>query len=349
MAGGGRDHDAVARGVGRDRGLQDARALGERDDLLAGLVAAAQRLERGQEAVTMRRRHHEARGVFADRDGVEARARRRREAAGERLAVAARGRQRVGGRRVRAAGGIEEDGLLVGAPARGAEQRIALAIRQRGGVDVMALRGAHPALVGQHDGDGLGRHEIGLGERRGRLTRHERRAARVAVLLGVVADLVLHERAQALLRAQRHVQARTLFLELVLFAADLHLLEAGELAQLRVEDVVGLDLGEPEARDELRLRFLLGADDADHLVEVEVRDAQAIEQVQPLLDLLQPVLQPSPNGVRTEREPLEQQRLQVLQLRAAVEADHVEVHAEALLEVGGREQVAHQRIGVDAR
>ena len=40
--------------------------------------------------------------------------------------------------------------------------------------------------------------------------------------------------------------------------------------------------------------------------------------------------------------------LQVLDLRAAVEADHVEVDAVAALQVRGREQVAHQLLGVDA-
>ncbi len=58
-------------------------------------------------------------------------------------------------------------------------------------------------------------------------------------------------------------------------AAELHLLEPAQAAQPRVEDVVGLHLGQREARDQRGLRLVLLADDADHLVEVEVDDQHA--------------------------------------------------------------------------
>ena len=70
--------------------------------------------------------------------------------------------------------------------------------------------------------------------------------------------------------------------ELLLLVADLHFLELGEMAQLGFEDRLGLDLGELEALHEHGLRLVLAADDADHLVEIEIRRQQAIEDVQAL-------------------------------------------------------------------
>jgi hypothetical protein len=54
--------------------------------------------------------------------------------------------------------------------------------------------------------------------------------------------------------------------------ADLHLLELAQRAQPHVEDGFGLRVGEREAGHQHRLRLVLLADDADHLVEVEIGD-----------------------------------------------------------------------------
>ena len=65
-------------------------------------------------------------------------------------------------------------------------------------------------------------------------------------------------------------------------------------------------------------------------------------------DFLQSMLQAFGDRVGTETQPFLEDLLERLDLRAAVQPDHVEVDAEALLEVGGREQVLHHRAGVDA-
>ena len=136
-----------------------------------------------------------------------------------------------------------------------------------------------------------------------RSTSGERRAS--PYFFGVVAQLFLDQRLQARLRFQRDVDARALFFELVALGVDLHFLQPRQLAQARFEDVVGLLLAELEALHQRRLRFVLGADDADHLVEIEIRDAQAFEQVQAALDLRQAVLQalasPCPGGSAATR------------------------------------------------
>jgi hypothetical protein len=153
-------------------------------------------------------------------------------------------------------------------------------------------------------------------------TSGERRA--IAVLRGVGLDLVSHQALELRARLQDHRDLGALGLELIEFSLDLHLLELGEVAQLGFEDVVGLGLAQLEARHQLRLGLVLAPDDADHLVEIQVGDAQAFQQVQALVDLVEPELQAPAHRVLPELQPLRQQRLEVLELRAAVEADHVQ-------------------------
>ena len=135
--------------------------------------------------------------------------------------------------------------------------------------------------------------------------------------------------------------------ELLLLLADLHLLEAREVPQLGLEDRLGLLVGQLEALDEHGLRLVLGAHDADHLVEVQIGDQQAVEDVQPRAHLLEPVLQAPRHSRLAEIQPLEQQLLQAHDARTAVEGDDVEIHAVVALEVGGGEQVRHQLHDVD--
>ena len=130
--------------------------------------------------------------------------------------------------------------------------------------------------------------------------------------------------------------------ELLLLVADLHFLELGEVAQLGFENRLGLDLGELEALHEHGLGLVLAPDDADHLVEIEIRRQQAIEDVQSLGDLVEPELQPARDGGGAEREPLVEQVAQAHHLGLALERDHVDVHAIVALEIRRGEQVRHE-------
>src|SRR3546814_2656553 len=87
-----------------------------------------------------------------------------------------------------------------------------------------------------------------------------------------------------------------------------------QLFQLGLEDVLGLFVGQVEARDQRRLGLVLGADDADHFVQVEEGDQQAFQQVQAALHLFQPVVEAPGDRVGAERQPLGQDRLEVLDL-----------------------------------
>jgi hypothetical protein len=84
----------------------------------------------------------------------------------------------------------------------------------------------------------------------------------------------------------------------------------------------------------------------DDFVDIQIRDQQAVEDVQPARDPIEPILQPAPHGRKAELQPLLEQCLEPEHLRAAVEADDVQVHAHAALEICRREQVTHQRVDV---
>src|SRR2546429_9652620 len=107
------------------------------------------------------------------------------------------------------------------------------------------------------------------------------------------------------------------------------------LFRSRVQDLLGLLVGELEALHEDGLRLVLAADDADHLVEVEEGDEQAIEDVQPLADLVQAVLQAARDGRGAGLEPLAPDLLQAHHAPAAVQRDDVEIYAVVGLQGAG--------------
>ncbi len=86
--------------------------------------------------------------------------------------------------------------------------------------------------------------------------------------------------------------------QLLLLLADLHLFELGQVAQLGLEDELRLFLGQLEALHEDGLGLVLAANDADHLVEVQINRDQAFEDVQAPIDLVEAVLQPARDGSR---------------------------------------------------
>ena len=132
-----------------------------------------------------------------------------------------------------------------------------------------------------------------------------------------------------------------------MLAAEFHFFQAGQLAQAGVEDGVGLDVRQGEGLDQTGLGLLLIADDADHLVQVEVGDHQAVEDVQTRLDLAQPVAGAADQHVAAVIEEGSQGLLQVHDARRAARIKDVEVDAEACLQIGELEQALHQHLGLD--
>ena len=130
--------------------------------------------------------------------------------------------------------------------------------------------------------------------------------------------------------------------------ADLHLLELAQAAQAHVEDRFGLAVGQREFGHHHRLGLVLGADDLDHPVEVEEGDQEAVEQLEPVVDLADP--RPrcgSDQHLDLEVEPGEQRLLEAHHARRAGRVEHVEVEREADFEVGQPVQAFEQQVGID--
>src|SRR6185312_329962 len=258
---------------------------------------------------------------------------------GERLSLTARRRQRVGGQRVGAAGAVDEDRRLQAPAASHRLEAITALVGERVRIDVVALGGANEAAGREHDRHRLIGNERGLIDGLRGLPLDDAGAPLIAVLGRILADLAGDELLQSHLALQQRLELLALGHELLLLLTDLHLLELGEVTQPGVEDLLGLLVRELEALHQHRLRLILAADDADHLVEIEVDDEQAIQDVQPPADPLQPVLQASGDGGNSEIEPLRQDGLEPHDARASIEADDVEVDAIVALEIRRGEQV----------
>src|SRR5262249_57172798 len=108
---------------------------------------------------------------------------------------------------------------------------------------------------------------------------------------------------------------------------------AGQPAQRRVEDVLRLDGGQVEHRHEPVLGrggVVAGPDDLDDLVDVEQRDHQAVDQVQPVGALAAAVLAAPAHDLDPVVDVDLQQVTQAAHLRLPVYPRDV-VHAERLL------------------
>ncbi len=111
--------------------------------------------------------------------------------------------------------------------------------------------------------------------------------------LGDVGELAGDGAAQQLLVGEDGLELLDEALELVALGLELDARELREPAQLELEDVLGLDLGEVEDVDEAGARgggVVAAADQLDDLVDVEDRDEQALDEVQPVLALAEPEL-----------------------------------------------------------
>ena len=174
----------------------------------------------------------------------------------------------VGGQHQDLGRGLGEEGGLQGVVALVGEARQ---------VRHVALEGAHPALLGEHDGDRLaldhGRGEIDVG-RIGRAWRTRCGAGRAACPARTSSSpRGSARRSSSTARPEASSASIPTFSLLSASCSRRSSISSSrrKRAQAGVEHVVGLHLGEPEGRLQHVLRLVLLADDADHLVEVEER------------------------------------------------------------------------------
>ena len=212
----------------------------------------------------------------------------------------------------------------------------------------MAPGRARVAALRQDDRYRLTCDKLRLVQRLRGLAFHDLGTAFVTVSFCVLEDFLLEERLEPRRALQCLLQQVALFIKFVLLAADLHLLELGEIAQPQIEDGFGLEIREFEALHQHWFRFVLGADDLYDLIDVEVGDKQSVQDVQSIGDNLQTMLQAPLHGLAPELEPLLQHIQEVEHPRPALEVDNVHVDAHRALERRRREQVRHQLFDIDA-
>ncbi len=216
----------------------------------------------------------------------------------------------------------------------------------------MTFEGADPAFLRQHDGDRLAFHQrlgVDFQQRRGGADAGaagaERAGAEFLLDLGDLGGdfcpalaVVFDERAQFFLFRR----------EAFVLLADFLLLQPAQRPQPHVEDGFGLRVGQGEGPHQRRFRLVFGADDADHLVQVQKHREVAVEDFQPAGDGVQPVLRASQQNLVAVVEPGAQQVAQAHHARRAAGVQHVHVEGETVFQLGGAEQRRHQHVGIDA-
>ena len=120
------------------------------------------------------------------------------------------------------------------------------------------------------------------------------------------------------------------------------------MTQFGVQDEIRLHHRELKSIHQHRLGFIFGTNDTDHLIDIQKGDQQSVEQMQPVVDLFQAVFEALAHRCDTEFQPFLEQGAQILDLRPAIQTQHIHIDAIAALQIGGGEQMGHQFIDVDA-
>ena len=129
----------------------------------------------------------------------------------------------------------------------------------------------------------------------------QRRTTIVAESISIRLQLFLQQVIHLALGREDRLQLIALFFQLVLFTADLHLFQFGEMAQFQFEDRFRLRLADAKARHQGRLRLVLGTDDLNDFVDIEERHQQTFEDMQALQHFLQTMVKTTADRIVTER------------------------------------------------
>ena len=160
-------------------------------------------------------------------------------------------------------------------------------------------------------------------------------------------ELALDQCFQPRVATQRLLQCVALLGELVLLASDLHLLQLCQITEFEIEDRFGLDITDLEGLHQHRFGFILLADNADHLVDVQIGDEVPLKNMHAPLDTFKPVLQTPLNRCLPAGQPLYENRDQRLHRWPPIDTDHIQVHTVGALQIGCGKQVTHHAIEVD--
>ena len=210
------------------------------------------------------------------------------------------------------------------------------------GIVAVPLTGSHPALGRDDDGDRLF-NLTGFDSRL--LGSLDERAAVVAVGLDVGLDLLDDGLLQRGLAAQQALQLLALVKELLQLLLNADGLQACQLAQADLQDVLGLPLGQPEGLHQRGLGLIRFADDADDLVDVEQHQLPPFKDMDAVLDLAQAVGAAPAHGMQPEVDPLLQDLSERLLARPLVLTQHHQVDGHRGFQTGaGQQRVDQQRL-----
>src|SRR6476619_2507960 len=306
----GADHrNAVAGHGGNGTGL--IRHLDVKDLFaLAGIADAVVLLD--DEALPLEARNQELAVAFIDEQRHDGRVLFHIDEHPDRLAMAAAAGELGDVERIELAVGGEEQQLRGGLGKKGLPELVVGLEGEPRNILDMTFERTHPTLVGDDDGHGLAldkglldRGEI-VFRRIGKLGAAfaERRfgSEDIAHLADLLADL------GPLLgfRSEKALDALQFAAEVLVLGADLHFLELAQRTETHVEDGVGLNFVQLERLDQRRLRLVLGADDLDHLVDVQIGDQVTAEHFEPVLDLRLAVIGAADQHVAQMVEPFAQ-------------------------------------------
>ena len=133
---------------------------------------------------------------------------------------------------VRSASVIKEDHTLIRFTFGRREEGITGFVAQVRTINVMALGGANPAFLRQYHRNRIGRHQLGLAEGSRLGTGNHRRTTFIAILLRIGSEFFLNQSFHTTFRTQSFLEHVALFLQLILFATDLHFFELGQMTKL---------------------------------------------------------------------------------------------------------------------
>src|SRR5256886_2603892 len=164
----------------------------------------------------------------------------------------------------------------------------------------------------------------------------------VAELCRDLVEILLDEREDPARARKDRLELRDELDRFAVVVVQLLALESREPPELHLEDRLGLRLGETEAlaqlADEQRLLAFVRADELDDLVDVVVRDLEALEDVGALLRLAQVVVGTTPDDFAPVIDVVLEDLLERKRPRLLVDqGEHVEVerrlHSRVLVEI----------------
>src|SRR5262249_48778440 len=226
--------------------------------------------------------------------------------------------------------------------------------RQTGEVCDLAAQRANPSFFGNHDGDRLALDERFFDRRfvvRRRLGKTgaalaERRLR--AEFLAHLANLAGNRFPLRLFGAQQILERFLLRAEVFVLLSDFHLLELAQIAEPHVENGLGLNVRELEGLDQHRLGLILGADDLDDLVEIEIGDQITAEHLQAVLNLAEPITRAAQENLAPLRAPFVDRLRKPDHLRYTAAHQYVHVQRYAAFKLGKLEQALHHQRRIDA-